>query len=275
MYRTASSPTHPSTCTHQFVVAASCAQPAHKDSSPPSRESSSFAVHPTSLGTRSAPLKCLVESLLTGRQLSTPPRHVALLDRTRPVRDAQRQPSMAGSADPNTSLAQRHPSATSPRAPPPRHSLPNGPCNYRDATVGPCGCDQFWDTLSVELHNGSADHHPGGQRSTWCVCRHHACFHSRASRAPEWPAPSVAALLPSIAVESGGLSHGHGQLLPAPQYNVFADSRQVGQEQQVEPQAVGPGRIAQGRDTPAQASTTGLPGIPSVCMLSHDQRPSN
>lgn len=39
-------------------------------------------------------------------------------------------------------------------------------------------------------------------------------------------------------------------------------------------QANGPGGIEQGWDTPSQASTTGLPGIPSVCMLSHDQRPA-
>ncbi|KAJ4375133.1 hypothetical protein N0V83_002217 [Neocucurbitaria cava] len=30
----------------------------------------------------------------------------------------------------------------------------------------------------------------------------------------------------------------------------------------------------QGRDTPSQASTTGLPGIPSVCLLSHDRAPA-
>lgn len=39
-------------------------------------------------------------------------------------------------------------------------------------------------------------------------------------------------------------------------------------------QASRPDRILQSRDTPSQGSTTGLPGIPSVCMLSHDQRPA-
>lgn len=38
--------------------------------------------------------------------------------------------------------------------------------------------------------------------------------------------------------------------------------------------AYGLGRAEQGRDTPSQTSTTGLPGIPSVCMLSRDRRPA-
>ena len=36
-------------------------------------------------------------------------------------------------------------------------------------------------------------------------------------------------------------------------------------------QAHGPGRIEQGRDAPSQASTSGLPSIPSICMISRDQ----
>ena len=39
-------------------------------------------------------------------------------------------------------------------------------------------------------------------------------------------------------------------------------------------EANGPGRMLQSRDTPSQASTSGLPGLPSMCMLSNDRCPA-
>ncbi|OAL52105.1 hypothetical protein IQ07DRAFT_506430 [Pyrenochaeta sp. DS3sAY3a] len=149
---------------------------------------------------------------------------------------------MAGFADPSTPFAQRTLPAPADRAATSRPSLPNGPCNYRDTAVGHCGCDQFWDKGSAELHKDSIEHRPSSARSTYCVCGHHACFHLRVSRAPERPSPSIS-------------------INTAPLH-------------QAPPQANGPGRTEQGRDAPSQTSTTGLPGVPSVCMLSHDQRPA-
>ncbi|CAO2654266.1 Nn.00g109990.m01.CDS01 [Neocucurbitaria sp. VM-36] len=157
------------------------------------------------------------------------------------------------------------------RAPPARQSLPNGPCNYRDAAVGPCGCDQFWDKCSAELHDESAEHRPSSERSTWCVCGHHACFHLRVSRAPERPMPSIAAILPPPQSECND----QRQLLSGSQGSARAGVRQLEglrspegghttHAERIKASQAGPGRIEQGRDTPSQTSTTGLPGIPSV-----------
>lgn len=169
----------------------------------------------------------------------------------------------------------RHPSTPLPPPPPPpsRRSLPDGPCNYRDASIGQCGCDQFWDKLSADLHDESTEHRARSERSTWCVCGHHACFHLRASRAPERRAPSSISaplLSPRVLCEGqyqtlpsrdqAGMRHEPLNLhsLPPPQHTTELHE---------------PGHIAQSQDTPSQASTSGLPGIPSVCLLSHERRP--
>ncbi len=163
---------------------------------------------------------------------------------------------MAGFAHPESSLAQQLTLPTTEPAPRAGRTLPNGPCNYRDASVGNCGCDQFWDKCSAELHDDSVEYRPSSERSTWCVCGHHACFHSRVPRARE-PA-------------------GHAnydkqyQLAPRAQ----ASFQQQPRQQSVS-QAKGPACIGQSWDTPSQTSTTGLPGIPSVCKLSHDQNQVN
>jgi hypothetical protein len=39
-------------------------------------------------------------------------------------------------------------------------------------------------------------------------------------------------------------------------------------------EANGPGRMLQSRDTPTQVSSSGLPGLPSMCLLSNDRRPA-
>ncbi|KAF1361735.1 hypothetical protein EJ07DRAFT_74100, partial [Lizonia empirigonia] len=152
-----------------------------------------------------------------------------------------------------------------------RRALPSGPCNYRDASLGPCGCDQFWDKSSAELHDGSAHHRPPSERVPWCVCGHHACFHLRTSRAPEQP-PSVAQI---------GLKH-LGQQVNVEEAQSANDERiqksfgGSSQRRQLTAasEANGPGRMLQSLGTPSQVSTTGLPGLPSMCMLSHDRRPA-
>ncbi|KAG9388745.1 hypothetical protein A1F94_001638 [Pyrenophora tritici-repentis] len=200
---------------------------------------------------------------------------------------------MAGFGDPNTSIAQPYTIAPPQPAAPSRRSLPNGPCNFRDATVGQCGCDQFWDKLSAELHDEIAAPGTSSERSTWCVCGHHACFHLKASRAPERRVPSID--IPRRPLHA--TCNGQGQLASGAQCDAHpairhADENRSPGDQAIrnerilsEPsfgarylqqtsQAFGSGRIAQSQDTPSQISTTGLPGIPSVCLLSRDQRPA-
>jgi hypothetical protein len=173
---------------------------------------------------------------------------------------------MAGFADPNTAHAHQLAPPTIARDSPSRPSLPSGPCNHRDATSGPCGCDQFWDKLSAELHNESAEHRPGSDRSTWCVCGHHACFHLRGSRAPEQHAPAAIAPFPAIQA----ICDGQCQLLPGVQCDIHNVSKLAQAQSALATHSAIHRSIEQGRDAPSQASTSGLPSIPSVCMLSRD-----
>lgn len=177
---------------------------------------------------------------------------------------------MAGLEGLGSTVAQRNIIATtrpSPSQPPP--SLPNGPCNYRDATTGSCGCDQFWDKCSAEIHNESAERRPGSDRSTWCVCGHHACFHRRVSRAFQELPPSMhTGLITQVEQKIHASHHVVDQEAPS-------GSTQAQSQQYAEARASAEGRIGQTGNTPSQASTSGLPMIPSVCMLSHDQDHAN
>ncbi|KAL5120913.1 hypothetical protein ACEQ8H_001101 [Pleosporales sp. CAS-2024a] len=195
---------------------------------------------------------------------------------------------MAGLADPTTAHADHPTAPNATRAPSSRRSLPSGPCNYRDAAVGQCGCGQFWDKLSADVHEESADDGPGRNRSTWCVCGHHACFHLRALPAPHQPAPIVA---PSPSRHAIGApcsaqcdvhhATSPGQDPVAAEHATYtgrpnAEHSDVAQRsfKQRALHAHGSARMEQGRDAPSQASTSGLPSIPSVCMLSRDQGPA-
>ncbi|KAH7091243.1 hypothetical protein FB567DRAFT_269616 [Paraphoma chrysanthemicola] len=198
---------------------------------------------------------------------------------------------MAGLADMHTPRAQQHTPTTATRKTPSRPSLPSGPCNFRDVASGSCGCDQFWDKCSAELHDESTEQ--SSSRSTWCVCGHHACFHLRESRDHHQPASTVATALQitqskcngqcqlrpgahcdmhntkrqlgSPGSHTGGQAVHHGRI-KTPQSDVHSRPLQQGISQ-----AHASNRTEQGRDAPSQASTSGLPSIPSMCMISHNQ----
>src|SRR5690242_18067522 len=157
---------------------------------------------------------------------------------------------MAGFAEPDTVPTQRilYRPATD-REPPLRRALPNGPCNYRDASVGPCGCDQFWDKSSAELHDGSALHRPASERVPWCVCGHHACYHLRAPRAPEQATPAM-----HMGTKHLGQQVNVDEALSTNDERIHKSS--YGSSQRLQRTAVseanGPGRMLQSRDTPTQ-----------------------
>ena len=270
------------------------ALPVYKDPLHPPAVTSRFSQSARRIfGTRSAPPTSFPEIVLTGGKPRQEQRHVSLLDFSRPLRDAQLSTPMAGFVDPNPNITRQSNYIPLPPPTPSRRSLPDGPCNYRDANVGQCGCDQFWDKLSAELHDESAEHRPSSERSTWCVCGHHACFHLRASRAPEKPAPLTNAPFQSLHVRG----EERAQSLPRAPCDMNAGLRQLednllsegGQAKYNERMHQLPSpsqrllqqsthtnsfsRLLQSQDTPSQTSTSGLPGIPSVCLLSHERRP--
>ncbi|OAL01340.1 hypothetical protein IQ06DRAFT_335659 [Phaeosphaeriaceae sp. SRC1lsM3a] len=199
---------------------------------------------------------------------------------------------MAGFAEQNAAHAQHLTATNTSREPSSRPSLPNGPCNYRDAASGQCGCDQFWDKFSAELHDQSTEHRPTSDRSTWCVCGHHACFHLKASRTPT-AAPQFQLYqakygeghqtLPGAQCDANHVAgataiveaqdtHNKAQATESGHYKLLHSGigRHISQPDAVQLNETR--RIEQGRDAPSQASTSGLPSIPSVCMLSRDQR---
>lgn len=179
---------------------------------------------------------------------------------------------MAGFAEPDTVPTQRilYRTATE-REPPSRRALPNGPCNYRDASVGPCGCDQFWDKSSAELHDGSTLHRPANERVPWCVCGHHACFHLRTPRAPEQPAPAMQMGTKHLG-QQVNVDEAQSNNDERIQKSFYGGSQR--HQRTAASEANGPGRMLQSRDTPSQLSSSGLPGLPSMCMLSNDRRPA-
>lgn len=172
-----------------------------------------------------------------------------------------------------------------------KRSLPSGPCNYRDVASGSCGCSQFWDKCSAELHEGSKEHRLSSERSTWCVCGHHACFHLHEARAAaEKPHLSVAGTQACVPATCDGRC----QLQPGTQCNIHngvkvtdddenqaalnrcLKASQVALSQnrlQLEAsQADVAGQNNRLRGPPSQTSTSSLPRVPSVCLLSHDRR---
>ena len=196
-----------------------------------------------------------------------------------------------------TTPAHPPPSATFDREPSTKRSLPNGPCNFRDPAAGLCGCDQFWDKCSVELHEASREHRPGSERSTWCVCGHHACFHLREPRVPQPPQPSEAGAFNQAQAQCNdggqlqtethcdahtGVRSIEGVFSPPESSQTLNNARLKASHpslswhllQQTASQANGSGPHEDNRDNASQPSTSGLPRVPSVCFLSHDRPPA-
>ncbi|KAF3010582.1 hypothetical protein E8E13_001464 [Curvularia kusanoi] len=179
---------------------------------------------------------------------------------------------MAEFAEPNAALSQRNfcRPATE-RNPLPRRALPTGPCNYRDASVGPCGCDQFWDKSSAEIHDGSNQYRLASERVPWCVCGHHACFHLKTQRVSEQSTPAAQPATERVEQPAS--------LDEAPSINDERIQKSFygnGQRPQriAASEANGHGRMLHSQGFPSQLSSSGLPGLPSVCMLSNDRRPA-
>lgn len=196
---------------------------------------------------------------------------------------------MAGIENANMGSTQRNTTPSIAREPSSRRSLPNGPCNHRDVVSGACGCDQFWDKGSAEFHDELTEP-PSSARSTWCVCGHHACFHLRGSRAPERPPHSAA-----TSDLSQARCNDAGKSMPVVRASTELGAKQLNNRlvernqaahsgsftsqaascqpmlRQVAPLGKTFSGIELDWDTPSQASTSGLPGVPSVCrVVSHD-----
>ena len=183
-------------------------------------------------------------------------------------------------------------SASAERTDSPSRLLPTGPCSLRDA-YGPCGCQQFWDKTSTELHHGSKGHIPASERSTSCVCGHHACFHAGP---PVSKAQSLISAVhdrvhvqhaSSVSFQSQlSLQAGNKQGVRSAQKRVLALDQSPGNnslnpssaefdqppDRPAVSRADGPELNDECRDPLSQASTSGLPPIPSICLLSQDRR---
>ncbi|CAI6335111.1 unnamed protein product [Periconia digitata] len=172
--------------------------------------------------------------------------------------------------------------------PPPPRALPAGPCNHRDVT-GSCGCRQFWDKCSAEIHQHSKERKSGSERSTYCVCGHHACFHEYSNAQSQPPAPSQVQARPPDRCDGRCRLYGMGcdhHKSPHPRrHQVLATGTQSparfltptnnNGEQRLTSNAASQantfGLDEQARGESTLSSTTGLPRIPSMCLLSNDR----
>lgn len=180
---------------------------------------------------------------------------------------------MAGSVEPNAASTQRIFYRPGPeRDPPPRRALPTGPCNYRDASVGSCGCDQFWDKSSAEIHDGSTQHRPTSERVPWCVCGHHACFHLKTQRVPEQSGSAAAQVGTRHFGQQVNVDEAQSTNDERIHKSIHGNSHRL--QQVAASEANGHGRMLHSQATPSQVSSSGLPGLPSVCRLSNDRRPA-
>jgi hypothetical protein len=178
-----------------------------------------------------------------------------------------------------------------------KRTLPNGPCNHRDPAFGtPCGCDQFWDNNNADVYDGSKEHR-SSERSTWCVCGHHACMHAREARPPVERLPGVAEIhnRPHVRCDArcllqpGSQCNGKGgvrsirQEMPSQKRGQPIDSARLKtslpeSNQLILRQAVSQTDIAglddEELNPSSLPSSSGLPPVPSMCLLSHDRRPA-
>ncbi|KAF2274829.1 uncharacterized protein EI97DRAFT_401323 [Westerdykella ornata] len=146
-----------------------------------------------------------------------------------------------------------------------KRRLPNGPCNYRDQSLGSCGCTQFWDKESAELHDESVEGAPLRKQSTWCVCSHHACFHLFAGQRP-----AETTLKPPPSVRQRPRDGGRAQSQAGSQ---ASDYRRVARSGHDHSPARGAHALLNAQiGSPRSVSTSGFPRIPAVCLLSHERR---
>lgn len=168
--------------------------------------------------------------------------------------------------------APAHPNAIS-------YSLPTGPCSHRDV-IGTCGCERFWDSGNADVYDGTTENHLSTRRSTGCVCGHHACFHKSSV------ALSAASGTPSCCDNScqaqQGAHHCEIQHVGTVQPNVSqlfnSPPSHTTKTQLVVRKEALPANASRfdhgGRDPPSLLSSSGLPRIPSVCLMSKDQYPA-
>ncbi|ORY07528.1 hypothetical protein BCR34DRAFT_19025 [Clohesyomyces aquaticus] len=178
------------------------------------------------------------------------------------------------------------------RCPSSKRPLPNGACTFRDVAIGTCGCNQFWDKCSADLHEGSTEDRSSSQRSTWCVCGHHACFHRQDARAA---AERLQSSMLGAYDRAHAICDGRCQLQPGSQCSLHRGLRPVdsealplegGQDVQYghpktsqagatagqrllrqapsQASAAGINRAGAGGDSPSQPSASGLPRVPSA-----------
>lgn len=173
----------------------------------------------------------------------------------------------------------------------PKRALPSGPCNYRDQSLGGCGCTQFWDKFSADYHEGSHRFLSDTERSTWCVCGHHACFHLHdASFAAERSRPVAPLQLRRHATHDGRaqsvldaqwepqvggssvLRGGGVQESQRSRLGHFMESQYAQDQGQAGCGAIPSAGDAHNAAPKAILSPSGLPRLPSICLLSSERR---
>ncbi|OAG11458.1 uncharacterized protein CC84DRAFT_1133255 [Paraphaeosphaeria sporulosa] len=154
--------------------------------------------------------------------------------------------------------------------------LPTGPCSHRDV-VGTCGCEQFWDAGSADIYHGSNQYRSGSQRSTVCVCGHHACYHKPAVAAAAARAPLYDGRCHTHSGtqcdlhKAGGMPRDLSQPLNSPPPRTIPTQLLMRNEASL----ANGSRVDNGtKDPPSQPSSSGLPRIPSICLMSNDRYPA-
>lgn len=195
-------------------------------------------------------------------------RHVSVLDIDRPYLGCPLKAPMAGFELPNSAHSVPTSYSTQP--------LPTGACNHRDV-IGTCGCEQFWDSGSAHIYHGSAARRSSSERSTICVCGHHACFHKpavtvTAARAASRCADSCQAHVGEQCDlhKARNGQHSMDQVTNATSCAVPTQPWVRSEASPANGSRVDDGR----RDPPSQFSSSGLPRVPSVCLMSNDRYPA-
>jgi hypothetical protein len=164
-----------------------------------------------------------------------------------------------------------------PHPPSSTHALPTGPCGYKD-----CGCEQFWDKRSADCIN--KEDRASSERSTWCVCEHHACFHKRSPTVAPARAPAPCdgrCRVPGSQCEIHGSFRARRDNLvlegSQTSYTTHWKASRTTASQRlrdVASHANGTAAGEQAQGAFSEPSTSGLPPVPSICLLSQDRNPA-